>query len=78
MKTTKPNQFNYKCQYALMNVLGAVMPKMPQAMQKTFVALTAPRMALAEQLSSTMHVDRYDMIVDWGCLAQRTTLEQAR
>jgi hypothetical protein len=29
-----------------------------------------PRMEQAEEQAHLLHVDRYDMIVDWGCTAQ--------
>ena len=71
MKTTKPNQINYRLQYTLMTATATVLPYMPRTIKHMFVAHATPRMVQAEQNAHNMHVDRYDMIVDWGCLASR-------
>jgi hypothetical protein len=71
MKTTKPNQINYAMQYQLMRLSETLMPLMPEAIIDKFSAVMTPRMEKAEQQASLMHTDRYDMVVDWGCLAQR-------
>ena len=76
MKTTKPNHINYKTQYALMRIVGTVMPHMPRTIKHMFVAHATPRMVQAERNANIMHVDRFDLIVDWGCLAQRTAVAQ--
>ena len=74
MKTNQPNQINYKAQYALMTATATVMPYMPRTIKHMFVAFTTPRMVQAEQNAHVMHVDRFDLIVDWGCLVQRTAV----
>jgi hypothetical protein len=70
MKTTKPNHINYTMQYQLMRLSEALMPLMPERIIDKFSAVMTPRMEQAEEQASLMHVDRYDMIVDWGCTAQ--------
>lgn len=71
MKTTKPNQINYAMQYKLMRLSEALMPLMPECIVDKFSAVMTPRMEEAEEQASLMHTDRYDMVVDWGCLAHR-------
>jgi hypothetical protein len=71
MKTTKPNQINYAMQYQLMRLSETLMPLMPERIVDKFSAVMTPRMEQAEEQASLMHTDRYDMVVDWGCLAQR-------
>lgn len=71
MKTNKPNQINYSMQYQLMRLSEALMPLMPERIVDKFSAVMTPRMEAAEEQASLMHTDRYDMVVDWGCLAQR-------
>jgi hypothetical protein len=71
MKTTKPNQINYAMQYKLMRLSEALMPLMPEVIVDKFSAVVTPRMMAAEENAHTLHVDRFDMIVDWGCVAHR-------
>ena len=71
MKTAKPNHINYTAQYQMMRLAGAVLPKMPEAILDKFSALVTPRMLQAEEHAELMHPDRYDILVDWGCLAHR-------
>jgi hypothetical protein len=70
MKTTKPNHINYTMQYQLMRLSQTLMPLMPEAIIDRFSATMTPRMETAEQSPHLFHVDRFDMIVDWGCTAQ--------
>jgi len=46
------------------------MPLMPEAIIDKFSAVMTPRMEQAEEQAHLLHVDRYDMIVDWGCTAR--------
>jgi hypothetical protein len=69
MKTNKPNPINYKAQYQLMRLSQTLMPLMPEAIIDRFSATMTPRMEQAEQSPHLFHVDRFDMIVDWGCTA---------
>ena len=71
MKTTKPNNINYAMQYQLMRLSETLMPLMPEAIIDRFSAVVTPRMEQAEESAHLMHTDRFDMIVDWGCTAQR-------
>lgn len=69
MKTTKPNHINYAMQYQLMRLAETVMPLMPASIIDKFSAHASERMMQAEAQPDTMHPDRFDMIVDWGCTA---------
>lgn len=71
MKTTKPNQINYTAQYQLMRLAETFMPLMPEAIIDRFSAAMTPRMEEAEASAHLIHTDRFDMIVDWGCVAHR-------
>ena len=71
MKTTKPNNINYAMQYQLMRLSETLMPLMPERIVDKFSAVMTPRMMQAEEQASLMHPDRFDMIVDWGCVAHR-------
>ena len=71
MKTTKPNHINYTMQYQLMRLSEALMPLMPERIIDRFSAVMTPRMEQAEEQAPLMHTDRYDMVVDWGCVAHR-------
>jgi hypothetical protein len=71
MKTTKPTHINYATQYQLMRLAETVMPLMPSAIIDKFSAVVTPRMMAAEENAHTLHTDRFDLIVDWGCLAHR-------
>ena len=71
MKTTKPNNINYAMQYQLMRLSEALMPLMPERIIDRFSAVVTPRMMEAEAQPDTMHPDRFDMVVDWGCVAHR-------
>ena len=71
MKTTKPNNINYSMQYQLMRLSEALMPLMPESIIDRFSAVMTPRMMQAEEQASLIHPDRFDMIVDWGCVAHR-------
>jgi hypothetical protein len=75
MKTTKPNQFNYQLQYSLMKFAAFALPRLPRSMTRHFVATATERMLQAERHPQTMHVDRFDMVVDWGCVANSATKE---
>jgi len=70
MKTNKPNQINYNTQYQLMRIAEAVMPLMPEAIVDKFSAVMTPRMEAAGASAELMHPDRFDLVVDWGCIAQ--------
>lgn len=69
MKTNKPNQINYTIQYQLMRLSEHLMPLMPERIIDRVSAAMTPRMETAEQTAHLFHVDRFDMIVDWGCTA---------
>lgn len=71
MKTNKPTSINYKTQYQMMRLAEALMPLMPERIIDKFSAVMTPRMEQAEEQASQMHTDRYDMVVDWGCVAHR-------
>lgn len=71
MKTNKPTSINYKTQYQMMRLAEALMPLMPERIIDRFSAVVTPRMEQAEASAHLMHTDRFDMIVDWGCTAQR-------
>lgn len=71
MKTNKPNHINYTAQYQLMRMATTLMPLMPERIIDKFSAVMTPRMEAAEESPHLFHVDRFDMIVDWGCTAQR-------
>ncbi len=70
MKTNQPTAINYKTQYQMMRLAEALMPLMPERIIDRFSAVMTPRMEQAEEQAHLLHVDRYDMIVDWGCTAQ--------
>lgn len=71
MKTNKPHPINYKTQYQIMRLAEALMPLMPEAIIDRFSAAVTPRMEQAEASAHMMHTDRFDLIIDWGCTAQR-------
>lgn len=71
MNTNKPNNMNYAMQYQLMRLTEKLMPLMPEAIIDRFSAVVTPRMMEAEAHPDTMHPDRFDMVVDWGCVAHR-------
>jgi len=71
METNQPNPINYKTQYQMMRLAEALMPLMPERIIDKFSAVVTPRMEQAEESAHMMHTDRFDMIVDWGCTAQR-------
>lgn len=71
MKTNKPNPINYAAQYKLMRLAETLMPMMSESIIDKFSAAVTPRMEQAEESSHLMHPDRFDMIVDWGCVAHR-------
>ena len=48
-----------------------LMPLMPESIIDRFSAVMTPRMMQAEEQASLIHPDRFDMIVDWGCVAHR-------
>ncbi len=55
----------------MMRLAEALMPLMSERIIDKFSAVVTPRMEQAEESAHIMHVDRFDMIVDWGCVAQR-------
>jgi hypothetical protein len=71
MKTNKPNTINYKTQYQMMRLAQIVMPAMPQRIVDQFCALMTRHIDRVEEAVPTMHIDRYDMITDWVCVADR-------
>lgn len=78
MNTNKPNQINYAMQYQLMRLTEKLMPLMPEAIVDRFSAVVTPRMLEAEAHPDTMHPDRFDMVVDWGCIAHRAVRHKAQ
>ena len=71
MKTTKPNNINYAMQYQLMRLSETLMPLMPEAIIDKFCAAVTRHIDRVEEAVPTMHIDRYDMITDWVCVADR-------
>lgn len=69
MKTTKPHKINYAVQYKLMRTAAVLMPLLPAAIVQKFCTKKIQRMEVAEKLMTIIDVDRYDMVVDWGCVA---------
>ena len=70
MKTNKPNTINYRTQYRLMRLSLQLMPLMPTAIIERLSAALVARMDAAEANPQDFHIDRYDMVVDWGCTVQ--------
>jgi hypothetical protein len=77
MKTTKPNNINYAMQYQLMRVSVALMPLMPEFIIKRYCALVTRHVDSVEEAVPTMHIDRYDMVTDWVCTADRIVRAKA-
>lgn len=67
MKTNKPSTINYRTQYRLMRLSLHLMPLMPTAIINRLSAALVARMDEAEANPQHFHIDRYDMVVDWGC-----------
>ena len=70
MKTNKPSNINYKTQYQLMRLSKHLLRVMPTAVINRLSALLVARMDEAEANPQNFHIDRYDMVVDWGCTVQ--------
>ena len=58
-----------------MKVAALALPRLPRFITRHFLSTSIMRMIEAERNPQTMHVDRFDMIVDWGCIASRITKE---
>lgn len=71
MKTSKPTTITYVTNYALMTYAEKFMPLMPARIVDKFAAPKLRHMEEAESTDHTMHPDRFDMVVDWGCVASR-------
>jgi hypothetical protein len=75
MKTKKPNIINYITQYRLMRLSLHLMPLMPTAIINRLSAALVARMDAAEANPQDFHLDRYDMVVDWGCTFHQLSKE---
>lgn len=71
MKTSKPTTITYVTNYALMTYAEKFMPLMPARIVDKFAAPKLRHMEEAESTDHTMHPDRFDLVVDWGCVASR-------
>jgi hypothetical protein len=70
MKTTKPNTINYKTQYQLMRLSKHLFRFIPTSILNRLTAVLVSRMNKAEANPQNFHIDRFDLLVDWGCVMQ--------
>lgn len=77
MKTTKPLPVVYKANYAAMTITQRYWRLIPAPLMRHFAARLMRRSDIAESTRG-MHPDRYDMVVDWGCVAWRLNRKAQR
>ena len=72
MNTDQPTRITYWTNYHLfMPLAQRFMPLMPERIVDKFTAPKLRHMDEAESTNHTMHPDRFDLVVDWGCTAHR-------